>query len=416
MRKADWLERTSPAFRLLIATSWLAPDALRDRQEKAIREAVAAAPDWSEYLRLVDRHDVNVLSWAALVRVSGLAIPDQVAQQLERMSNACRVHAIRHSMVLTGILKEFNRAGIPAMPLKGPLLSFVLYGDVGLRRSFDLDVAVPKEELQTAMATLENIGWTPDAAQTRLSPRQWNGFLRNGHHLNFTHAITGSCLELHWRNYWETSEAASARWLRNHPSLWNRCTISSMSPADLTLYLCTHAGVHLWSSAKWLGDLARAHAMGLLDWRAANKEKVLLSGLGLLDALFGNQLSGLPRVAAIRSSSALIEIPLRSLHHPQIQIERSFFATVQNRFRTLRYERLVRPRAWRDSLSELFYGETDFQTLSLPDSLFWLYKPLRPVLWIWRWIRRKLPKSPSPAPQHRSNSLLIDCKSSRPMP
>ena len=72
MPKADWLEHTSPAFRLVIATSWLAPDALRDKQEKTIREAITAAPDWAEYLRLIDRHDVTVLSWAALNRVPGL--------------------------------------------------------------------------------------------------------------------------------------------------------------------------------------------------------------------------------------------------------------------------------------------------------------------------------------------------------
>ncbi len=416
MRKADWLEHTSPAFRLVIATSWLAPDALRDQQEQAIRKAIAAAPDWAEYLRLIDRHDVTVLSWAALSRVSGLAIPESVAQRLQKLSEACRIHAIRHSLVLTEILREFNRAAIPVMPLKGPLLSFALYGDVGLRRSFDLDVAVEKRHLQDAMICLENTGWKLDPAQSSLSPRQWNSFLENGHHLNFTHSNTGSCLELHWRNYWEPPEAADARWLRSRPSAWNGCAIQTMSAADLTLYLCTHAGFHLWSSAKWLGDLARAHSLGLLDWRAAAGENALLSGLALLKAVYGTQLSGLPSAGSAQMPSALIQVPLRSLQHPQLQIERGFLATMQNQIRTLQYERLVRPRPWRNSLSELFYCESDFQALPLPDSIFWLYKPLRPVLWIWRWILRNRPKSPSPYMKPRSTTLLMDCKSPRPMP
>lgn len=411
MPKADWLEHTSPAFRLVIAASWLAPDALRDKQEKTIREAVAAVPDWAEYLRLIDRHDVTVLSWAALSRVPGLAIPEPVAQRLQKLSEACRIHAIRQSLVLTEILREFNRADIPVMPFKGPILSFELYGDIGLRRSFDLDVAVAKENLQNAMACLENIGWKLDAAQSHLSRRQWNSFLENGHHLNFTHSVTGSCLELHWRNYWESSEAADARWLRSRPSTWNGCAIRTMSAADLTLYLCTHAGFHLWSSAKWLGDLARAHALGLLDWSAAGEEKALLSGLTLLGVVYGTQLSDLPRPASTALPSVLIEVPLRSLQHPQLQIERSFLATLLNQIRTLQYERLVRPRPWRDSLSELFYCADDFQALPLPDSLFWLYRPLRPVLWIWRWILRKQPKSPSPYTKPRSTTLLVDCKS-----
>lgn len=416
MPKADWLEHTSPAFRLVIATSWLAPDALRDKQEKTIREAVAAAPDWAEYLRLIDRHDVTVLSWAALNRVPGLAIPEPVAQQLQKLGEACRIHSIRHSLILTEILREFNRADIPVMPFKGPILSSALYGDIGLRRSFDLDVAVAKENLQNAMACLENIGWKLDAAQSSLSRRQWNSFLQNGHHVNFTHSVTGSCLELHWRNYWEASESAGARWRRSRSSAWNGCAIRTMSAADLTLYLCTHAGFHLWSSAKWLGDLARAHALGLLDWSAAGEENALLSGLSVLRAAYGDQLSDLPRTDSLEVPAILIEVPLRSLQHPQLQIERNFLATMQNQIHTLRYERLVRPRPWSDSLSELFYCASDFQALPLPDSLFWLYKPLRPVLWVWRWILRKRPKPVYGDAKPRSTILSMECKSSRSMP
>ena len=416
MREADWLEHSSAAFRLVIATSWLAPDASWDKQEKTIREAVAAAPDWAEYLRLIDRHDVTVLSWAALNRVPGLAIPEPVAQRLQKLSEACRIHAIRHSLALTEILREFNRADIPVMPFKGPILSFALYDDVGLRRSFDLDIAVAKENLQNSMACLENIGWKLDAAQSSLSRRQWNSFLQNGHHVNFTHSVTGSCLELHWRNYWEASESADARWLRSRSSAWNGCAIRTMSAADLTLYLCTHAGFHLWSSAKWLGDLARAHTLGLLDWSAAGEENALLSGLSVLRAVYGDQLSDLPRPDSLEVPPVLIKVPLRSLQHPQLQIERNFLATMQNQIHTLRYERLVRPRPWSESLSELFYCASDFQALPLPDSLFWLYKPLRPVLWVWRWVLRKRPKAPYGDAKPRSTTLRMECKSSRSMP
>lgn len=416
MRKTDWREQTSPAFRLVIATSWLAPDAWRNEQENAIREAIEEAPDWEEYLRLIDRHDVTVLSWAALNRVPGLSIPKSVVRQLQNLSEVCRIHAIRHSLVLTEALREFNRAAIPVMPLKGPALSFTLYGDVGLRRSFDLDVAVARGNLENATGCLKNIGWKLDDAQSRFSPRQWNSFLDNGHHLNFTHSITGSCLELHWRNYWENPEAADARWLRSRPSVWNGCAIRTMCAADLTLYLCTHAGFHLWSSAKWLGDLARAHAMGHLDWSAAGQEKAVLSGLKILDVVYGSQLSGLPRTDSLELPSVLIEVPLRSLQHPQLQIERSFLATFLNQIRTFRFERQVRPRPWRESLSELFYSANDFQAFPLPDSLFWLYKPLRPALWIWRWILRKRSRSKHTDAKPRLTAALMDCESPRSMP
>ena len=142
MTEASWLQSASPAFRLMIATSWLAPACWQEKQEQAIREAIAAGPDWTEYLRLVDRHRTPALSWAALKRVPGLEIPQLARQELQKRSDACRMQAMRHCIHLASMLKAFNRAGIPVMPMKGPILSLELYGDVGLRQSHDLDLMV----------------------------------------------------------------------------------------------------------------------------------------------------------------------------------------------------------------------------------------------------------------------------------
>ena len=97
MPETSWLQRTSPAFRLMIATSWLAPDSWQEKQEEAIREAIGAGLDWTEYLRLVDRHRTPALSWAALSRVPGLEIPEPAKKELQKRSDACRMQAVRHS-------------------------------------------------------------------------------------------------------------------------------------------------------------------------------------------------------------------------------------------------------------------------------------------------------------------------------
>src|ERR1035437_1003389 len=158
MPEASWLQSASPAFRLMIATSWLAPASWQEKQEQAIREAIGAGVDWMEYLRLVDRHRTPALSWAALRRVPGLVIPEPAKKELQRRSDACRMQAVRDSLKLVEVLKGFHSAGIPVMTLKGPLLSLELYGDVGLRQSSDLDLMVTPEDLAKAQACLENMG------------------------------------------------------------------------------------------------------------------------------------------------------------------------------------------------------------------------------------------------------------------
>jgi len=403
MLKTDWLRHTSPAFRLMIATSWLAPDSWRQSQEQAIREAIEAGPDWIEYISLVDRHRTPALSWAALSRVQGIAVPELARQELQQRSDACRMKAMQHCLLLADVLKRFNRAGISVMPLKGQILSLQLYGDVGLRQTLDMDLEVPQEDLARAQDCLVSKDWHLEETFFPMSPRQWNSFLRNEQHINFIHVQTGRMLELHWRVQWESPEATSARWARSIPSTWQGCSIQAMNPGDATLYLCCHGGLHEWFRAKWLGDLARAHSLGLLDWKAAWEEalrsrqtRVLLAGIYLLEQVHGLPRPDLPAKAWQEPSSGLIAVPLQALVHSSEPIGRVSPAKLRNRMRRSRYERMLWPaKSWRDSLSELFYGREDFRTLPLPDGFFWAYKPLRPVLWFWRWLRQVGRRNPA---------------------
>lgn len=398
----DWRQSASPAFRLMIATSWLAPDSWKEKQEKEILEASGEGLDWTEYLFLVDRHRIPALSWAAIGRVPDLAVPDGVRQELQRRSDGCRMRAIHHSLLLAQVLKRLNRDGIPVMPCKGPVLSFNLYGDVGLRQFRDLDVAVAESDLEQARASLEDLGWRVGEGNYRLSPRQWESFLRNEYEMVFEHPQTNCILELQWSNQWETPEVTRARWARSTPSEWQGCSIREMNSGDLMLYLCSHGGHHAWFRAKWLGDVARAHAMGLPDWdaafheaRKAHRERVLEVGLALLEQLYGLPAPEPPPNPRTRMPALLVEIPFKALRDTKVPTFRTDLGFLRYRLRMSRYERMLSPRkAWRRSLGELFHFREDFRTVPLPDWLFWLYRPLRPFLWLLRLVRQAWQKPP----------------------
>jgi hypothetical protein len=401
MPKADWLRGASPAFRLAIATSWLAPESFRARQQAAISAALDAGPDWPEYLRLLDRHGIPGLGWAALRDAAQGPVPLHIEQELKRQSDDCRKLAVVYCMVLADVLKRFNAAAIPAMPMKGQILSFDLYNDVGLRYSRDLDVEVRAGDLEKAHSCLVGPDWQLESSFFPMSPRQWQSFLGNEQHINFIHVASGCMLELHWRSQWETSEATRARWERSVPAVWQKHAIQTMHPGDLALYLCCHGGLHQWFRAKWLGDLARAHTMGLLDWpasfaaaRMTGEERTLLAGLALLREVYGIPLPDLAQEIGAGCSPLLVEAPLRALMDPGEPIAEVGLEKFRNRIRRSRYERLLWPRKSRwSSVADLFYSREDFRTIALPDTLFWAYIPLRPVLWLWRWLRRLLPRA-----------------------
>ncbi len=327
MAESVWLSSASPAFRLMLATSWLAPDLWREPQRSAIRAAGFAGVDWEEYLRLVDRHRTPAISWAALKLAPELEIPQPARQGLKKRSDACRMWAVRHSLLLAAVLKCLSAAQIPAMPFKGPALSSELYGDLGLRHARDLDVAVAAEDLRRARACLEELGWRLTSRWFPLTPRQGQSFLREEHCLDFAHPQAGCLLELHWRNQWDTPADHRRPLGAEQPQTWQGCPHQAMHPVDQVLYLSTHGGEHAWFRAKWLGDLARIRAAGRVDWasaldqaRATSQQRALLAGLRLLEEAYGLELPKLPGHPSGHSfhrlPSLLIEIPLQALKAP----------------------------------------------------------------------------------------------------
>ena len=406
MPEASWLQRASPAFRLMIATSWLAPACWQEKQEQAIREAIGAGMDWMEYIRLVDRHRTPALSWAALGRVPGLEIPEPARQELQKRSDACRMQAMRHCIHLASMLKAFNRAGIPVMPLKGPLLSSEIYGDVGLRQSHDLDLAVQPGDLSRAQICLNDLGWPLDSSYAPMTPRQWDNLLRHEHELHFVHPHGHGLLELHWRFISAQPGLNSARWARSVSSVWQGCAYQAMNPIDQVLYLCCHGAEHAWSRAKWLGDLARIHAVAKVDWeaaleqaRASRQEKPLFLGLRLLHIVHALPVPRLPGNPWEQLSPFLVDSPLYALQMDRDPMDRDpagmgALDVLADRLRIFRYVRQILPRKnWRESLSQLAYCREDFGVLRLPDRLYWAYIPLRPFLWVWRQIPRRRPAS-----------------------
>lgn len=376
----------------MIATSWLAPNLWQQNQEDAIREAIKAGADWTEYLRLVDRHRTPALSWAALRRVTGLEIPEFAKSELQKRSDACRMQAVMHSLLLAQILKAFNHAGIPVMVLKGPMLSLDLYGDVGLRHSRDLDLAVALGDICRAQACLSNLGWRIDSTYFSLTPRQRKKFWQMERDLCFFHSQAGCALDLQWRNRWDTPSLTLTRWARSIPSTWQGCSYLAMNPADQILYLCCHGTEHAWFRAKWLGDLARIHAAEQINWGAilnhaqsTEQEKPLLACLQLLHVIHRLPLPYLHEIQWESLSSFLIGSPLYALKIPKDPAVCGVLDSLPGRLRLASYAKWLLPRkTWRESLSELFYFRQDFNELRLPDSLFWAYVPLRPILWIWR--------------------------------
>jgi hypothetical protein len=371
----------------MIASSWIAPDSCRDIQDNAVQQACDAGPNWSEYLHLVDRHRTPATSWAALKRNQRVHVPDQVKQELQRRSDLCRWQAMLHLQLLAEVLQLLNHSRIPVMPLKGPLLSFAVYGDVGLRQSKDLDILVPRGELRRAQECLESVGWRLGAEYFSLSPRQWEATFRHEQHVGYVHPRQGCQLELHWRCSW--LQKTEQHWARSRTAELAGSFYQAMSLADLAIYLPEHGGRHQWFRAKWLGDLARFHCNSQVDWmdvlahaRTMGLERPVLLGLQLVGDCYDVPFPSAPGSLQKRLPDRLASRTVRALTGRGEPIARNAWARFKDTVRAYGYYRML-------GLSRFWWGlvihrRLDFRLLPLPDRFFWLYIPLRPLLWLWR--------------------------------
>ena len=298
-----------------------------------------------------------------------------------------------HLHLLARVLRAFNGAGIPVMPLKGPLLSLELYGDAGIRQSGDLDVLVAPEQIHDAWKCLHELHWVDEFNNRTLTRREREFKLRHNHHLAFAHASPGCKLELHWRAKWEDDVSAAHPLADSAVSEWQGCSYRTMHPIDLSLDLCNHGANHAWRRAKWLGDMARTFALDYVDWqpalekaRHAGDERSLLLCLRLLKEAYGLDATRLIDADAI--PPAMMRTVVFALTSPTEPRARIIQGKIIDLVRSNAYKFWPWPsRSHGDSFAQVAISTADFNLGRMPNHLFWLYIPLRPFLFVWRHLR-----------------------------
>ena len=127
------------------------------------------------------------------------AHPSLVPGSFEASVDAARAEAGRDGALLEAVaadlLRRLEREGIPALPLKGPLLARALYGDPALRPSDDVDVLVSSQHLAAATKLVCALGWDR-VAESEQDGMPWL------HRRLVARMPWSPTIELHWRVHW----------------------------------------------------------------------------------------------------------------------------------------------------------------------------------------------------------------------
>ena len=385
--------RFTPEFRLLVACSWIAPPHLEPLQAEKISSLCGEMIDWDEFIALVDRHRVPALAYAALSRHAGERLPERAREALKGRSDQCRRGGLQLAAETVRLTKRFAGEGIDLLPLKGPLLSLQLFGDVGMRQAKDIDVMVRPADLDRADRLLTEEGYIRTFPDFPLTPGQKAFISRYEHHYGYVHGVKGLHLELHWQYEVCSAVMTETMWSHCRTRYLSGVRIACLDDGFLLLYLCTHGAKHKWYRLKWLSDvvtiLSQEHS-NVTDRLPGLAERYDLRRPVAQAALLVQWLYGIRLVAPLaelvrREKTAL---PFARSAVEALQRSETYHVARQRRLEGIRglpYRMRLRSRPDVGAhLKRVMIGTADFKHFPLPDRLFWLYIPLRPLFWIWR--------------------------------
>jgi hypothetical protein len=372
----------SPEAELLLACARTTIDAAgAARIERLLQRDLV----WDDVIALARRHAVVPLLYTALQRGFAQMTPLAVLEALRAHYLAGAQQSMALTAELLRLLKLFDQAGIEVLPLKGPALAMLAYGNLSLRWSSDLDILVRPQDVPAAKSILVAQGYHSDPPMTE---RQEALRLRTHYVYAFVHEASSVCVELHYRfrpRYFVFDFSSEQLWSNLESVAVGGATLPHLAPADLLVFLCAHGANHCWERLAWICDIAELiRTQRQLDWEAAQRrarelgcERMLLLGLRLAHELLGAAIPEaiLQRAGSERATRSLAESVRNNLFDPSFEAPGLFAGTL--------FHLRARER-WRDRVLYCLRLATvttseDWNLLPLPAPLAWVYSLIRPV-------------------------------------
>ncbi len=367
-------------------------------------EALSRVDDWNAVAALARRHRVALLLLQGTRnRAADLVSDSGIAPRLKRIGERTARRGLAQVAALKRATGLLAAADIPCLVLKGVPLSQRLYGHPLARSARDIDLLVAPRTFQAAERALLENGWS------RVEPNFPETPARNRWYRRFQHDHTlagpGGLLELHWRLSTNPFyiDVPFERLLAGSVQVEiGALSFRTLGQEDELLYLMCHGARHCWTRLVWLCDAAVILAsMGSERFervsarcRQAGLSSILASTLLLCGAALHVRL---PRGAAPLPASGRRAAWIARLS------ERTWCDEDATRFnggfdwagqKAVRLIAKPHSRTILHEIASVFVGPQDWGRLDLPDRLFYLYFPLRPLLWA---TRRKGGRSAPPA-------------------
>jgi hypothetical protein len=367
-----------PEWSLLLTACSSIPKA---EQLTRLRSLLQQPIRWPRLFDLADRHGTQPLLYRALSDIEQ-AVPAEEMRALKQGYQTNLHKALLLSRELIRIHECLSTSGINVMPYKGLAVAEMLYGDIALRQSGDIDLLIHPQDLERIRDAVRELGYTPHVSFSEAEER---AYLQSGYECAFDGEAGPNLLELQWAiqpSFYSIDFDMDALFKRGVIVSVAGRSMKSPSLSDLLLILSVHAAKHVWGRLVWLCDIAQLMNSHDLDWPWITSQAEALGVVRILHVtlLAANQLLGAHITDA--ASNVLPQDPeAPTLAH---QIRSHITSETAYDVESLSYFRLMlrlreRPTDRRRFLWRLAFtpGPGEWNAVRLPPSLFPLYRLVR---------------------------------------
>lgn len=351
--------------------------------------------DWKALFHLADHHRVLPLLYKTLSGV-GTAVPAQEMQTLERHFQINLHKAMFLSRELLQIVDQLSNIGFEFLTYKGLALAQMVYGDIALRQTGDIDLLIRTADLPRIRDAVRELGYTP---HSRLREPEEQAYLKSGYECAFDGPVGPNLLEVQWaiqpRFYAVDLDIGGVFQRAVTVSVASR-TMKTPCLEDLFIVLSLHAAKHVWGRLAWICDLARIMQLTSLKWEWIGSQakelrvvRILRLTMLLANRLLGTAIPGaadasLPEDAETRELARQIETQIAS--DQLYDVESFAYFRLMMRLRENNTDRLrfLSRLAWTP-------GPGEWDAIRLPRRLFPLYRVVRLSRLAARVVRTQLP-------------------------
>ncbi len=358
--------------------------------------------DWESLLSLLQYHQVLPLVYQSLQNKRKHTIPAGIRGKMRESYKQNAQRTLHMTAELVEILDEFKENHVRAIPLKGPTLSQKLYGNLHSRIIKDLDMMIPVQDLSKAERILKKKNYRRRSPPEKSSLKKVDLFMRNGHHFHYLNSGSQTRVDLHWkliRTPQRLPLTFKDMWENKETVLLGGREIPTLSKEQTFLYLCEHGSNHAFYRLFWLCDVAEfIHQNPRIKWEKllerAHRLNIFLhtaQAFYVSNRVFQTPLPEklreiIPKNRLIKSlsrKSLFFIIRSKGFYFKPLTKEHWLAKTYKSqREFNLKHKLLY----W---IKELFYRESDWDRVSLPDWAFPLYYILRPILFFQRGFTNK---------------------------